>query len=66
MVNPTQLRKLPLTTLMGIAQKVGIDDEVPESLRLGQRTVVHLASDVDRYVLAIWKQLATMARVETD
>jgi hypothetical protein len=65
-VNPTQLRKLPLPTLMEIAQKVGIDDEVPESLRLGQRTVVHLSSDVDRYVVAIWKQIATMASVNAD
>jgi hypothetical protein len=65
-VNPTQLRKLPLATLLEIAKRVGIDDELPESIRVGQRTVVLLTSEVDRYVLSIWQKIATMSRTDVE
>lgn len=61
-VNPTQLRKLPLTTLMEIAKRVGLGTDIPESLRVGKRTVVHLSNDIDRYVVAIWNRIGAMAR----
>lgn len=65
-INPTQLRKLPLTALMEIAKKIELGDDVPESLRIGKRTVVHLKCDVDRYVFAIWNKIGTMTRVSAE
>ena len=63
--NPPQLRRLDLETLNNIAKKLGLDGPVPESLRIGKRTVVHLTSDVDRFVIAIWEHVAHMARTQT-
>lgn len=61
-VNPTQLRRLPLEKLLEIAERVGLEGNVPESLRIGKRTIVHLDSDVDRYAFAIWSKIGTMSQ----
>ena len=62
LANPTQLRKLSLTALMKIAQNIDLAADIPESLRIGMRTVVYLDNDIDRYAIAIWNKIATMAR----
>ena len=41
LTNPTQLRKLSLMALMEIAQSIDLAADIPESLRIGTRTVVH-------------------------
>lgn len=64
MLNPTQLRRLPLATLVQIGQRIHLGDDVPESLRIGTRTVVHLDDEIDRYVVAIWTKIGTMARIQ--
>jgi hypothetical protein len=62
--NPSQLRRLDLESLTKIAEKLGLDGPVPESLRIGKRTIVHLTSDVDRFVVAIWERIAQLARTQ--
>jgi hypothetical protein len=64
MPNPSQLRRLDLESLNKIAEKLGLDGPVPESLRIGKRTIVHLTSDVDRFVIAIWERIAQLARTQ--
>jgi len=59
--SPSQLRKLDLGTLSAIAKKIGLSEELPESMRIGKRTVIHLDSDVDRYVIGIWERIAQMS-----
>lgn len=59
--NPTQLRKLPLADLQEIARRIDLGAAVPESIRIGTRTIVHLDNDIDRHVIAIWNRIAAMA-----
>jgi hypothetical protein len=60
--SPIQLRNLPLSTLQGIGRRINLSHKVPASVRVGRRTVIDLDSDIDRYAVAIWDRIATLAR----
>lgn len=59
-----RLRDIELNKLITIARDLGVGGEVPHSLRVGKRTIVHLSSDVDRYVVSIWEQIANLSKTK--
>ena len=59
---PGRLLGRDIDELKAIAAKIGLKRDVPSSLEIGKRTIVHLDSDVEKYVFAIWVKLAEIAQ----